>query len=574
MPSRESATDVLVVGAGPVGLAVAVELARRDIACRIIDANIGPATTSRALGTQARTIEVLGFMGVPPGALVPSSRIRAMIVHDGPKQVARVPLLSGRSDRTYDGLLIMAQSDTERVLLVRLAALGVGVERRTALVGLTQDARGATALLDGPDGAETVRARFVVGSDGFRSGVRRMLGIPFAGDAYPQGFALADVRIDWDVPRDEARAWLHPDGLFAALPLPEPGTWRLIADVPAREPVAATPVVHGITGEGSGGPAIDLGFFQRLFVDRTGNRDATLSDPTWLSNFRISRRMAERYRDGRCFIAGDAAHVHSPVGGQGLNTGIQDAANLGWKLALAANGHAAPGLLDTYGAERMPIARGVLEGTDLGMRMITAANPAVRRLRDLALPRLAALPGARGMFAEQVSELGVNYRRSPLSVDAIGAVRLPIVPGVPRAGDRAPQATFLALPQRTPGSIFDLIAAGGWTLLLLADPARAVESARTLAPLAIEARAHLGDYVRPFVVLPPGLPEDARPRLVSALEDDRGEVRARYGAGGAAAILIRPDGYVGFRDANPRQAALWSYLARVFHPDLLPDDAA
>lgn len=569
MAARESATDVLVVGAGPVGLALAVELARRGVASRIIDANAGPSTTSRALGTQARTIEMLGFMGVPPGALVPSSRVRAMVIHDGPKQVARVPLLSGRPDRSYDGLLVMAQSDTERVLLERLAALGGAVERSTALVGLAQDDRGATATLDAPDGEETVRARFVVGCDGYRSAVRRFLGIPFAGGSYPQAFALADLRVGWDVPRDEARAWFHPAGLFAALPLPEPGTWRLIADVPARAP-AVTPDVHGIAGDGD--PTIDLAFFQRLFVERTGNRAATLSDPTWLSAFRISRRMAERYREGRCFIAGDAAHVHSPVGGQGMNTGIQDAANLGWKLALAASGHAAPGLLDTYESERMPIASGVLDGTDLGMRLITAANPAVRRLRDFALPRLAALPGARGMFAEQVSELGINYRRSALAEDEAGAVRLPIAPGVPRAGDRAPQATFLVLPERVPGSLFDLIAGGGWTLLLLADPERPAESARTLAPLAVDARAHLGDYVRPFVVLPPGLPEDALPRLVPVLEDDRGEVRGRYGAGGAA-ILIRPDGYIGFRDANPRPAALWAYLARVFHPDLLPEDA-
>lgn len=572
MAARESATDVLVVGAGPVGLALAVELARRGVACRIIDQNGGPATTSRALGTQARTIEALGFMGVPPGALAPSSRVRTMVIHDGPKQVARIPLLSERSDRAYDGLLVMAQSDTERVLLDRLAALGGQVERRTALVGLAQDERGATAALDGPNGEETVRARFVVGCDGFRSGVRRLLGIPFAGSSYPQAFALADLRIDWDLPRDEARAWFHPDGLFATLPLPEPGTWRLIADVPASAP-AANADVHGITGEVGDEPAIDLPFFQRLFAERTGNRTATLSDPTWLSGFRISRRMAERYRDGRCFIAGDAAHVHSPVGGQGMNTGIQDAANLGWKLALATMGHAAPGLLDTYATERMPIARGVLDGTDLGMRMITAANPAVRRLRDFALPRLAALPGARGMFAEQVSELGVNYRRSPLSVDATGAVQIPIVPGAPRAGDRAPQATFLDLPGRTPGSVFDLIATGGWTLLLLADPEHPAESARTLAPLAIDARAHLGEYVRAYVVLPPGLPDEALPRLVPALEDDRGELRARYRADGTAAVLIRPDGYIGFRDAHPRPAALWAYLARVFHPDLLPEEA-
>ncbi len=568
MAARESATDVLIVGAGPVGLALAVELARRGVASRLIDADDGPASTSRALGTQARTIEVLGFMGVPPGALVPSSRVRAMIVHDGRKQVARVPLLTGRPDRSYDGLLVMAQSDTERVLLERLADLGREVERRTALVGLEQDDRGVTATLDAPDGAETVRARFVVGCDGFRSTVRRLAGIPFAGNAYPQGFALADLRIDWDVPRDEARAWLHPHGLFATLPLPEPGTWRVIADVPA--PTDARDE-HGIAGNGH--HPVDLAFFQRLFAERTGDRDARLSDPTWLSTFHISRRMAERYREGRCFIAGDAAHVHSPVGGQGMNTGIQDAANLGWKLALAASGHASPGLLDSYGAERIPVARGVLDGTDLGMRLITAASPAVRRLRDFAIPRLAALPGARGMFAEQVSELGINYRRSPLSVDEAGAVRLPIAPGVPRAGDRAPQATFLDLPERTPDSIFDLIAGGGWTLLLLADPERPAESARALAPLAADARAHLGEYVRPFVVLPPGLPDDALTRLVPAVEDDRGEIHARYGGDGAAAILIRPDGYIGFRDAAPRPAALWSYLARVFHPDLLPEDA-
>ncbi|MFM9105142.1 MAG: FAD-dependent monooxygenase [Chloroflexota bacterium] len=542
-------TGVLIAGAGPVGLALAIELARRDIPLRIVDRSAGPAAESRALGTQARTIEHLRMMGIGEDRLVPSLRAREMVVHDGARVIARVRLRVERPDATYHGLLVMSQADTERMLLARLGDLGIAVGRGVSLTGFSQDDHGVIGTLSGPDGARTVRAQFLAGCDGARSAVRHHLREDFAGFTYPQRFLLGDCRIAGDRPRDQGNAWLHPDGLLFALPLPGDGLWRVI-------------IADRTAGDDAAPPAFD----ELAGVARERSRGTlTPSDPVWLSRFTVNCRMAGAYRFGRVFLAGDAAHVHSPVGGQGMNTGIQDAVNLGWKLALAVRGRASDPLLDTYAAERMPVARAVLRGSDRGFRAMMPANPALRWLRDRAIGLAASAPAFGAAVSERISELGIDYRNSPLTGPP---ARAGFGARAPRPGDRAPQASFEPAIAGEPATLFDVYGLGGFTLLLFPDPANPSASLQQAATIGGWVRDRLGDDCRPLLVVP-GPPRGV-PGAIPAAFDTAGEIRRVVGATGEAAVLVRPDGYLAARAASLDQAAIWRALAAAFAPGLLP----
>ena len=301
----------------------------------------------------------------------------------------------------------MDESDTERVLEQRLEQLGGRVERSTQLLGFRVDGERVTATLQGPDGTSELETRFLVGADGAHSTVRHEAGIGFAGAAYPERFLLADLDLDWDLPHDEGHIWIGDDGLVAAIPLPGERRYRVIVPLPPAYAAKEYESEAEIAAEA-----------ETLLGQRTGVTLRRIGDPVWASAFRIQRRQADRYRRGPVFLAGDAAHVHSPVGGQGMNTGIQDAFNLGWKLALAARDQAAPGLLDTYQAERHPIARGVLRGTHLGTRLVLAQNPLMRAVRERAVPAIVSIPPIRRRILAAVSQLSIGYRGSSLSVDA------------------------------------------------------------------------------------------------------------------------------------------------------------
>src|SRR5215216_3860194 len=396
----------LIVGAGPTGLTLAVELARRGVPFRIIDREPERTRTSRAIGTQARTVEVFRLMGIPETALEPAARPRALRFAEGDRTLARIEFgngLPGASPR----LISMDESDTERVLERRLDQLGGRVEWSTQLLGFRVDGARVTATLQGPGGTSEIEARFLVGADGAHSTVRHEAGIGFAGAAYPERFLLADLDLDWDLPHDEGHIWIGDDGLVAAIPLPGERRYRVIVPLPPAYAAKEYPSEAEIAAEA-----------ETLLRQRTGVSLRRIGDPVWASAFRIQRRQADRYRRGPVFLAGDAAHVHSPVGGQGMNTGIQDAFNLGWKMALAARDQAAPGLLDTYQAERHPIARGVLRGTHLGTRLFLAQNPLMRAVREHVVPALVNIPAVRRRIMTAVSQLSIGYRGSSLSVDA------------------------------------------------------------------------------------------------------------------------------------------------------------
>jgi 2-polyprenyl-6-methoxyphenol hydroxylase-like FAD-dependent oxidoreductase len=541
----------LVVGAGPTGLTLAVELARRGVPFRIIDREAARTKTSRAIGTQARTVEVFHLMGIPETALEPAARPRGLRFAERDRTLARMTFGDGRPGAPR--LISMDESDTERVLEQRLEQLGGQVERSTRLLGFRVDGERVFATLEGPGGTSEIETRFLVGADGAHSTVRREAGIGFAGAAYPERFLLADLDLEWDLSHDEGHIWIGDDGLVAAIPLPGERRYRLIVPLPPAYAAKEYESEAEIAAQA-----------ETLLGQRTGIPLRRIGNPLWASAFRIQRRQADHYRRGPVFLAGDAAHVHSPVGGQGMNTGIQDAFNLGWKLALAARDQAAPGLLDTYETERHPIARDVLQGTHLGTWLILAQHPLMRAVREQAVPAIVGIPPIRRRLLAAVSQLTIGYRGSSLSVDADdrgesrGWLRRH-ARGL-RAGDRVPNATLIDPRGNEPVALFDLISQG-WTLLVFQGDQARPEAMGALEQIARQVDHAVGAAVRSHFVL--DRPAN-RVTAATALLDPAQKVAHIFGAGLGLVALVRPDGYLGYRGRLDQPGELASYLARVF----------
>ncbi|MPV88969.1 monooxygenase [Georgenia ruanii] len=551
--------DVLVVGAGPTGLALAAELVAAGTRVRLVDRQLDRVHESRALGVQPRTVEVLARLGLAEELVAAGNRAVRLELHAGGR-VTRVPLFDlGLADTDYPFLLFLSQAETERILTAHLAARGVTVERGVELAGLAEGAAGVTCRLRrvggvaddrGPGGGATpmepVRARFVVGCDGAHSAVRSLAGIAFRGSAYPQDFLLADLGADGVAP-GAAHMFLAPRGIFFLFPLARPAPWRVVAMWPHELDRGRRPAgTRGHAWHRPGGTRRGRGEHRspqavtadapltlaqvQAVADAYGT-GASLHDPVWMTRFRLHNRGAARYRAGRVVLAGDAAHIHSPAGAQGMNTGIQDAANLGWKLALVTAG-APEALLATYERERAPVGRRVRRMTDLAFAVAVSGNPVLRLLRQRAAPRLApvVLRLARGRPVRTVTELAIAYRRSPLTVR--GGDRR----GGPRPGDRLPDGPLAPGPA-APRTLHGLLTTPGFHLLLCGE-----WDADAVADLA---GPHL--TVHRLARRPtPGactVPPDTWRRL-----------------GGGGHLLVRPDGYVACRGGTDL-AAVRGYLA-------------
>jgi 2-polyprenyl-6-methoxyphenol hydroxylase-like FAD-dependent oxidoreductase len=376
-------TDVLVVVAGPTGLAVAARLAAAGIDVTVIDNQASGDNTSRAAVVHARTLEVLADLGVSERLVAEGIEAPRFTIRDRDKILVPIRFDDLPSDFPY--ALMVSQAVTERVLLERLVEFGGHVRRPLTLVDLVQDDTGVTATTE--DGTE-IRARYVVGADGMHSTVRDQAGIGFPGGKYAESFSLADVRIEGDLPHDEVILYFSPEGTLVSAPLPD-GSFRFVAPVPEAPEKPDVDYVQGL-------------------LDRRGpaSHRVEVTEVLWGSRFRVHHRVADAYRAGRVLIAGDAAHVHSPAGGQGMNTGLQDAVVLGDALvATITRGEEAA--LDDYAARRRPVAEEVIELSGRLTRFGIAQG--VRRsVRNLVLSTLARLPRFRRMLAWRLS--GLVYR--------------------------------------------------------------------------------------------------------------------------------------------------------------------
>ncbi|MFF3615071.1 FAD-dependent monooxygenase [Streptomyces sp. NPDC002580] len=543
--ARTFGTDVVVAGGGPVGLTAAAELRRRGVRCRIVDRLPARLPYAKAVGIQPRTLEVWDRMGLARAALEAAVPMLGQLAYVNGVEQARIDLFL--PPEVPYGFAALPQYETERILDTFLARFGTAIERGTELVSFDQDADGVTVALRSASGAEEeVRARYLVGCDGAHSVVRKRLGLTFEGSAFPEEYMLGDVEVDWDLPRGYGVRATHLDAagevddLLVCIPLPGRGRYRMSMKVPpelsaaARGDAPADEVAHGL--EGGHAPALsDI----QAVLDRLSPRPTKASALRWSSVFRISHRIVDRYGHGRVFVAGDAAHIHPPTGAQGMNTGIQDAWNLAWKLALALEGGAHPGLAASYDAERRPVGEEVVART---VRHATQGMPA-----DPADP---------GTLMLREAQLLVGYRGSPL-VDAASEG-----PG-PQPGDRAPDCAGLSTHIATHRlRLYDVLRDRGHVLLVYGGGDLAEQ-------LADAAREFSGGRVDTCVILPAGTaPEAAGP---PSYVDTSGEFARLYGlSDGATAFLIRPDGYVGARLRPPTAAGLTAHLARTFAPDTGP----
>lgn len=566
--------EVLVAGAGPTGLTLACALRRHGADCLLIDQDEGPTPLheSRALGLHARTLEVFERLGAAARMEARGRPVRAIGLSRRGRRVAGFRLAIKPEETRFPHVLILPQGRVERVLIDRLAELGGGAPSwRTRLVSFKPDAAGALAVLKESDEATTrVRARWLIGCDGPASVVRHGLGLAFEGGEYPERFLLADVRLDWSAPTDEGTGLLTPEGLVLALPLPDDGWWRLI------DATGAADIKD---------PDAILARF-RTILSRSGawGGSARISEARWVSSFLIHRRIVDRYRAGRCFVAGDAAHLHSPVGGQGLNIGVQDAANLAWKLALVVRGEAPESLLDSYDAERRPAARAVLRGTDWATRLLTSRNLLVREARNLLVRVLDGNEMARRRLSEAVSGLGVSARKSPIVAEAAPNWLQALWRGGyesyqagrafdqgPRPGDRMPDPKLATADPETGRErrLSDVVFRSDLDAevhVLLVFQGVAPGSAATGAELVAEtwAAPPLAGRIRPILVEPTASTADATRWAGERLADPDSALHQRFGAVGACVYLIRPDGCIAFRGRPIDPAALRDYLSLVF----------
>ena len=543
---------ILVVGAGPVGLTAACELRRRGADVRIVDCAEVATDKSKALGVHAGTLELLDSMGLVDRFLAAGRRIHGTNAFADGKRIVHVEFHD--IDSPFPIVLAIPQADTERLLRERLAELGVAVERGLKLVDLAQDDAGVTATLERPGGErETARAAWVIGCDGAHSGVRHALSLSFDGVPYEERFVLADVVMDCTLPEDEVSAYLAPDGLAALFPLPG-GRWRVIVDAPLEQPTADDVL--------------------RLLGAR-GVPPLAIRETNWIGSFRIHRRLVPHYRVGRCFVAGDAAHIHSPVGGQGMNTGMQDAFNLAWKLALVVHGAARPSLLDSYEPERRPVAATTLAGTDLATKVVTLRNPVAREVRNRLAGFLSSLEIVQRRMLAQASEVAIDYRASPIVDEHRAPVARATVGkrvgegptlsdwmdfgGAPHCGDRAPD---VRVDETT--SLHTLLRHTKSTLLLFDGSAPTPEGYANLADIARRVRERWGAHVEPVVVVPRADRPGELPAQERVVLDATKAMHRRYGAGSECLYLLRPDGYVGFRSQPAAWKPVEEHLASIF----------
>ena len=513
--SDSRSDQVLVVGAGPVGLVTAHELARRGIAVRIVDAAEGPATTSRAIATHARTLEISDQMGIVDHMLAQGRRLQAFTMHRNGRQLVRMGADYSRLPTRFPFTLMIPQATTEAVLRDALARWGVKVEWGVRLEEFDHSEDGVRAVLrhhaDDAGPAETVHTDWLVGCDGGHSLVRKRLGIPLVGDS-SETWLIADAEVDTDARQDSIHWISVGGGTVMLVPFPESGRWRLLDTADAGYTGDPAEVAQRFTAKLSAG----LGTPVRV------------STPDWVSVFAIQQRMVPSMRSGRVLVAGDAAHVHSPASGQGMNTGVQDAFNLSWKLAMVARGQADARLLDSYPAERVPVGEKLLGSTARATALVAIKG----RLQDLLLPVVMGVvrnvPPLKGRIERKImaamSALDLRYPDSPLTARGPAAAQ-----EVPQPGQRV--ALVTGERARTPGwsAFLDELRGPRWTLLVSGSAKEAADVAGAHSAWLSVRSAADGDTG------------------AGALADPGRALRDGLGLAAGGWLLIRPDGYLAAR---------------------------
>ena len=500
-PSATSAAS-LIVGAGPTGLSLALQLATRGIDVRIIDRASGPGETSRAMGVQARTLEFYRQLGMADEIEALGTPMDLIRIRNGKRNVALIDFSEmGKGLSPFPHMLGFPQDEHERFLIGKLDRLGVSIEWQTSLENFTQDDIGIEAIIGSPAGTSTYRSPYIFGCDGSHSQVRESAGIGFPGGTYAQLFWLADVQATGK-PINEMFGHIDQEAMVMMMTVRTSGTQRLVGFVPER-----------LSGKS------DIGFDDlRPMVERM--LGVSISSVGWFSTYRVHHRVVDHFRANRAFLLGDAGHVHSPAGGQGMNTGIGDAVNLGWKIAQVLQSRADPALLDTYEAERIPFARKLVATTDRSFQMVVDQGVQGMLLRQWIIPRIAPIAtrfaAVKRKLFRAMSQIDINYRNSALSAGSASRVY---------GGDRLPWVVEQGRHN------FDALRSMDWQVHIYGA-----------------AQDELRDVC-------------GRSNLDLQLFD-WGATAARAGLKRDAAYLIRPDGYVACAIANQDATTLRAFIDR------------
>lgn len=530
--SDQSNVPVAIVGAGPTGVMLAIELARRGVGVRIFDKQPTPSQETRAIGIHARTLEVFHQLGIAEEFVELGHRVNGFEVHTPARHSTLVRF--GGLDSPYPFVLMLGQDQTQRILDQRLAELGVAIERGVEVAALNHDAAAVELTLRGPavPVERPLVADWVVGCDGAHSIVRRHLGVPFDGDDYGQDWLMAEVNIHWPIERTRFHLFAYTAAPMVAFPMPG-GRWRVfLPQVPNRAAERPQPAMDEI---------------ERLVAQR-GPAGMTVTDPTLLAAFRSHRRRTSTMRNGRLLVAGDAAHIHSPAGGQGMNTGLHDAFNLGWKLGLVTREQSPASLLDSYQCERVPIADSVLELTHGLVKLFTIGSPRKRWVRDRVLPAVMAVPAAERRYIHRLAQLSHNYRGGPLTHGPSRRHHRAIAPG-----NRLPPVRGLRVRDRTVTTL-DLLGSAKHTLLVLGGEGEAVGALN--AVLARLARWH--ELVQVIVISGRNVSHESH-----VVSDPDLRAHRRYDAPGGQLLLVRPDGYLACRAPLNRADIHEQYLQKL-----------
>src|SRR5215217_1469060 len=507
-------TDVIIIGAGPTGLSLACQLIRYGIDFVVVEKNATVTPYSKAIGVQARTLEIYDQIGLGETAIAKGTIASRVRLIEGGEVRGEMNLGNfGKDLSQYPYMLMLEQSKTEELLYDFVRGHGRDVCWKTELENFSQDATGVTAQVKTPSGeSETIRGKFLVGCDGASSPVRHGLGLTFGGSTFERLFYVADARVDWDLPHDALHVCLAKDVFVAFFPMPGENRYRVVGTFPEGKNEEQGEVVYEeIERE----------------IKEQAKLNLELSDVRWFSFYKVHSRRVNKFSEGRCFLAGDSAHIHSPAGAQGMNTGIQDAYNLAWKLALVVKGIAREELLDTYNEERLANAQRLLESTDRMFELAAGSNWLMSLFRTTIFPPVAGFVASLESVSKRIfpliSQIGINYRKAALSQHTDDE------PDDVKAGDRLPY--FLIDGQ----SIFDKLKEPKFHLLLFSNSDR--------SEACEEFRSELVDcYVIPIT---------ERVKEIFEREDD-------------FSVFLRPDNYIAFMSSGVTLGMVEEYLqARV-----------
>jgi len=535
---------VLIVGAGPVGLSTALALAQSGVAIRLIDRLKDPTNQSRAAIIHARTLEMFERQGIVDDFLQVGTKVHGAEVY-GPHNILLTRPSMDHLPSAYAYMIGLEQNVTERLLRDRLAALGVQVEREITLTGFEQTEDKVTVRWAQPDGHPAVEEfSYVIGADGATSTVRHTLGLTLEGETIDATWITADVKIDWQRAMDSAVAYLTTEGFAFFAPMND-GRWRVLVNVKKMSREESEKVT--------------LADLQNLLRDRF-DLNVPLSDCVWMSPFSINTRMTSTMRDRRVFLVGDASHVHSPVGGQGMNTGIQDGLNLAWKLALLVKGVATESLLETFNFERHRNAKKLLQLVGPATKLINLRHPVPVEIRNFAIRTLSQL-GLTAQMPRNFSMLGVEYLKTPLNTEhhtkheSLKDTLLGWLPfdQAPKPGQRAPDIAELSRGGDKVQRLFEFWKGDPRHQLLIFAGAHLSQD--QLDVLLDFAREFTSDFINTSVIT-----ASPMPNVAEVLTDINGEAHATYGAAHEALYLIRPDGYIAFRSDTVDRESLLAYL--------------